>query len=1019
MNAARSFLGKHLLWGSQIVAELSDCKELKVKNALVFTCRRKITDARIKHNFIRFFMNKQIGQTEITRIVANWRDITHLPAFSLSKNQALAVITARYPKSKLGGLPEKIIVYDRKLKKLRASWEGTMEGPLPKRYTLFDDSKKITLLNNYNLQTCPNYIRQARVHAFIPTNISTKRATSKCLLPNAQVYESYNPSTCLCGCSGTYNSTTTTATGNVNFTLNSSCTSGPLACDAANILFHPSGSLTTCTQPALFSSVSYAVAPALVGNSWDVSCDGSSPSASCLCPPQTTSNPFPPCSATGVAFDTYYHINYMLNFAVNDLYYGSPGHIEFETNNSSNVSCGKWSNNLLSVSVERNDCFGVPGSETPNEWNYGTTYHEVMHAIATRWGISGGGNRKLPYDTEGSAMEEGRANYVGTALSHFTRFHAVTDFGSFRYRRYPKDFNCLANCPCGTSECPSGSGFFCTSHKNGEIWENAFMKLELLAGKKRTVDMVMGFGFFTDTYNSSFVRLDQDLGSSSCAGSFSCGLILSGGSSSSNNSISHYQAMLQANFAWYDGLYTTEIWKAFNKMMSTVPNQPIGGNPQQPAIQTCLEPQDDYGNMSGSAYLVDLDNGGTFVNGHPEPGWGSRALAIDYPKDVDYFFFYLPKEQTVRILGDPNQMELTVTVFQPDGTQLPSGSSQTGTTINLDVTSVVGGWHAVKVNQPSSQTGTYTISFHKVSLDREPNDINGDAIPIRIDSTTKSASLDTLTDQDTFRFFTTAPTTSISAITQDYTITLTPDFGLTARLTVYDQSSSVLGQVTSNTNGTPANLTINHVAGQWIYVKIDSPNQGIGNYTLKVQASQEDTNIQFAGYTLSNGTAILLDTKTFLGALELEATGPNSRFVAKMPDADPRYYRVFADKHDQIVVETSDLTGSVDTVLRVYPEPFGANHPKPGLQGLLVTHSGLLGRKVMDTETNRRAFIQEDDDGAIIPLASRVQFIAPRTGWYFISVTPFGASSIGGSYQINVRKRSTSSISALPTHSCH
>ncbi|MBU49111.1 MAG: hypothetical protein CL920_10480 [Deltaproteobacteria bacterium] len=1004
-SLAEGFLKKYPLWGNEASQQLDECKSLKIRSSTILTCKRRINGFRVKHQFFRFFMNKKGEQLELKRLVANWRRITKatLPSFKLAQARIKQLAKTKGADFVVQG-SEKVFVFDYKQKKFRPCWESTLynakQKHKPQKLLVYDDTEEIKLKANY--ASCPNYSGTAQVHAFVPTQISEKKGTSLCKLPHATVEEWYDQNDCGgCGCHGKYNTTSTSNDGTVNFNLTASCISGPQSCNAGFIRYVPSGSTATNvdghSEFTTFASLPY------VGLSYDTSCEsGTNPL--CLCNSAG-------CDHVGVTFDTYYHLNYMLDLVLNLGYFHSLGSVKYQIDPTL-APCGIFytSSKIIGIDPNKNDCFGVPYNTGEDfgryywEWGYAVVYHEFMHALADNLGVFGGGLVQVPHPKESNAAEEGRANYIGSSISHFTRGYAKLERIGSSYGKYPQDYNCPIICPGGNYS-PS-----CKNHANGTIWERTYIGMELLIGKKPSVGLVVGYGLFTDFGNASFIR-DADQSSPGCAGTSSCSAIVSGGAAwpfpSTTNANSHYQAMLAANHAWEGGKYTKEIWQAFRDNVS---------------VNGCLVPPDDFGNHAGAAHMIEP---GTTVDIHPDRFWATRQSAIDYKNDVDFFFFYMPFEKRYRLSVDPTQIVLDVTVYSPNESVLST------TTINantIEFTAPEKGWYMASVKKSSSSTfntGPYTLTLSDVSSDPEPNNMNGEATPVLVDDTQYTATINSASDVDTLRFFTTSPSSGANNGTQKYTITTTPETGQSLEVSVFEENGTSLVTIhTSASPGATVQFDVELPSGRWYYVKVVSSNQVTGSFSLQVKAELEDTELRSPTYYITgNNQSVQLDTKDFWGAFELQSSGPNSRIVAKMPDDKERFFRIFAQKHNQIIVETSKLSGAADTVVSIRPEPLSftdpslgviTSHKRPGIRGLMRTS---YDPGYMDPVENKNSYLVKDDDGSIAFLASRVQLVAPRTGWYFIVVEPYSASSTG-SYQLSAKVRNSGSELSIKTHAC-
>lgn len=107
-------------------------------------------------------------------------------------------------------------------------------------------------------------------------------------------------------------------------------------------------------------------------------------------------------------------------------------------------------------------------------------------------------------------------------------------------------------------------------------------------------------------------------------------------------------------------------------------------------------------------------------------------------------------------------------------------------------------------------------------------------------------------------------------------------------------------------------------------------------------------------------------------------------------------FRVDLVEGEHVTFSTQDLRGGADTVLELYADT-----------------STIAGYQQVPDSTRR--WLQSDDDDGLELFSSRIHFVAPRAGRYYIRVRPFNASTVG-SWTLHVQRMGNShaALPALP-----
>jgi hypothetical protein len=162
---------------------------------------------------------------------------------------------------------------------------------------------------------------------------------------------------------------------------------------------------------------------------------------------------------------------------------------------------------------------------------------------------------------------------------------------------------------------------------------------------------------------------------------------------------------------------------------------------------------------------------------------------------------------------------------------------------------------------------------------------------------------------------------------------------------------------------------------------------GAGTYYLRVSSTTGTTGYYNLVMNLSNSD---LDTNsTPANAFTLSSASPGRTYGARFEAAnDVDWYKFTGQEGQFYRIETYAMEGGADTVIEVYG-PSSTVYGRTGSADALPDVSGAgLGFWLM----------QSDDDGLAFR-GSRISFMAPATGTYYLKVVPYDAANTG-SYQI-------------------
>ncbi len=131
-------------------------------------------------------------------------------------------------------------------------------------------------------------------------------------------------------------------------------------------------------------------------------------------------------------------------------------------------------------------------------------------------------------------------------------------------------------------------------------------------------------------------------------------------------------------------------------------------------------------------------------------------------------------------------------------------------------------------------------------------------------------------------------------------------------------------------------------------------------------------------------------------AFTMANDGVSGRHVAAdiQPAADEDWFRVELSEDEHVTFYTADLKGGVQTVIEIHDAD-------PAILGY---------QRVTDAA---RRWLRRDVDGGVAPQTSRLHFVAPKSGTYFLRVTSQAGTS--GAYSLYVQ-RMGNTATALPAY---
>ena len=347
---------------------------------------------------------------------------------------------------------------------------------------------------------------------------------------------------------------------------------------------------------------------------------------------------------------------------------------------------------------------------------------------------------------------------------------------------------------------------------------------------------------------------------------------------------------------------------------------------------------------------------------------GSGSLRLGGPDDYDTFMFLARGGETylIETTGLASGMDTYLEVLDRTGleTILVTNDDCSGSGPRSCATFTApagGGFYRVRVSSVfGAQTGpskTYTLQITRQADDYGDSLDDAHAYPA---GWWKGGKIDSSSDSDVFKIH--------SSGTQTAKILACPTSGVDpVRVEVLDAASVVLGS-----------LDFSSCSSQQLDVGI-----GLGTYFLRVSSPSGTTGTyQFGAYPLLDEDV----DGTAANAMQLVADGRKGRVYGGRfsSSSEEDWYSFEASEEGGFVLlETFEMASGVDTEIEIYT-PSGTVFGRTGpLEPITTDTSGQgLGHWML-----------QDDDGAVSPRGSRLAFLTPVLGTYYVRVRNVGTSS--------------------------
>ena len=425
---------------------------------------------------------------------------------------------------------------------------------------------------------------------------------------------------------------------------------------------------------------------------------------------------------------------------------------------------------------------------------------------------------------------------------------------------------------------------------------------------------------------------------------------------------SYYGLSLRADQVRHSGKTQVqhEISSAFHYHVSDA-NKDIAGDQAFPWA-------DETPNALRAPPFISVESGSATVADGCEPGSGT--LRFERADDYDTFVFFARSGSSYSISTHDlaSAVDTFLEVLDRDGSETVLASADDCGLLNprpscLTFSAPGTGFYRVRVSpHPGSAIGpgkTYSLS-----LTKSGDDI-GDALttsaPLAPDGVLRVGAFETPSDVDVFRV------SAGSAQTLSYLGC--SGAGISTKVEVLNVFGTVIASNT-NTSCSSAAATFSLPAAGTYFLRASSALLATGSYSVKALLTQDldvDGSVANA-WTLSNSA-----TTGRLIATRFET----------MSDED--WYKFTTTTEGRfVIVETFGLATGADTVMEIYaPTSTIFGRPATEVDALPDTSDGRgLGHWMI-----------RDDDGALAPRGSRLAFIAPVAGTYYVRVRNVGAGS--------------------------
>ncbi len=128
------------------------------------------------------------------------------------------------------------------------------------------------------------------------------------------------------------------------------------------------------------------------------------------------------------------------------------------------------------------------------------------------------------------------------------------------------------------------------------------------------------------------------------------------------------------------------------------------------------------------------------------------------------------------------------------------------------------------------------------------------------------------------------------------------------------------------------------------------------------------------------------------GAQQVGSTPETQTFAGRFQSTDDTdWYRLDLSADEHVSIHTLDVSGGADTVLELFAD------------SSTIAAFDTIRTKTSPSQGNR-SWMRMDDDGAPEPLASRLHFVPPRSGTYYLRVRHYQPAAATGTYTLYVQR---------------
>jgi hypothetical protein len=424
----------------------------------------------------------------------------------------------------------------------------------------------------------------------------------------------------------------------------------------------------------------------------------------------------------------------------------------------------------------------------------------------------------------------------------------------------------------------------------------------------------------------------------------------------------HYM-MLYSDFSLAPSKQQTtyEIAKVFHQRVTdAVPGGPIDPFPWA----------DELSKRARAPHFAALEFGDDVVLTHgPDPGSGLIRFALPDDSDVVMFLAREGKTYTVETFDLMRGVDTVLELLADDGSETIVQQNDDCTLAELrsciTFTATDTGWVRVRaLRYPGSTYGTgATYKFGLRLEDDDYGDTPQSAAALVADLEPRTAEIDFPGDHDVFRLASSEPQTL------EYWI-CPPNGGFTPRVQVLDENETVIATMTNNNCGA-SNSTV---------------SIGAGIYYLRARAVQGSATGAYQIRALLTSDIDVDSTPANAWELAVALATPAEGEVvgARFESAQDEDWYSFTTAYDSFnfVVETyAPPGGSADTMLEVYAPPETIFGRTGTLDSLPDTSGHGIGHWML-----------QDHGGALSPGGSRLAFLTPAAGTYYIRVRNMGGN---------------------------